>query len=30
MINRDVQIMATFDRGFDDLDGITRLEPGRF
>ena len=29
MINRDVRVMATFDRGFDDLEGITRLEPGR-
>ena len=30
MINRDVRVIATFDRGFDDIDGITRLEPGRF
>ena len=29
MINREVRVIATFDRGFGDLDGITRLEPGR-
>ncbi|WP_419936186.1 type II toxin-antitoxin system VapC family toxin [Candidatus Palauibacter sp.] len=29
MINREARVIATFDRGFDDIDGITRLEPGR-
>ena len=29
MINREVRVIATFDRGFGDIDGITRLEPGR-
>ncbi len=29
MINREVRVIATFDRGFDDIEGITRLEPGR-
>ncbi|WP_419940515.1 type II toxin-antitoxin system VapC family toxin [Candidatus Palauibacter sp.] len=29
MINREVRVIATFDRGFDDIEGLTRLEPGR-
>ncbi|WP_423925287.1 type II toxin-antitoxin system VapC family toxin [Candidatus Palauibacter sp.] len=29
MKNRDVRVIATFDRGFDDIEGLTRLEPGR-
>ncbi|MCY3698014.1 MAG: type II toxin-antitoxin system VapC family toxin [Gemmatimonadetes bacterium] len=28
MLNRGVEVIATFDRGFDDIEGVTRLEPG--